>query len=86
MNNIYSPVRAAVSDNDTGINGYMMFTPLQDITGAPLYALCSLSAGLVTVYSLGGDDPLDTFTLAEYLEIVDAGRLDPDTRRLVINW
>ena len=86
MNNIYSPVRAPVVDNDTGINGYVMATPLQDITGAYLCALASLSAGTVTVYFLDEEAPLDTFTLAEYLEIVDAGRLDPETRRLVINW
>ena len=73
-------------NNDIASSGYMMATPLQDVTGEYLYALCSLARGIVTIYFLGEDEPLDSFTLAEYLEIVDAGRLDPESRRLIINW
>ena len=75
-----------IVNNDIASNGYMMATPLQDVTGEYLYALCSLAAGTVTIYFLGEEAPLDSFTLAEYLEIVSAGRLDPESQRLVINW
>jgi hypothetical protein len=67
----------------------ILSTPLESVYQDEYFAMLDMKTNRVTIFlacQYKATEAVDSFTWDEYTEIIDEGTVNPDTKRLTINW